>query len=1201
MTSQIWAKESEDVSLLDEEFLVALSEQKERDLYARVTSLDINELPIERIEGKVTGGSINVDGDSNVRRTCNLTMVNDEIDINDFYWGVKTKFKLEIGLKNKLSGEFEYVEDGLYPDIVWFPQGIFVIASFNSSLSTTGYTVSISGKDKMCLLNGDLGGQLFASIDFGTEEIENKIMESVVIDSTTSDSLIVSNYYYEPDISNYPVEVLSNDVNYTFVVDNNSEYVKTEDNEIVTGKKYYTSAGVVIQSPTVENIGSYYEIVPRYYKLDNKYRQTAAADTFIDSESKYKLYKKALSPKEIFQQVDSISSNGVYYFEKEVGSSYYIKNNTNSAHKYDTDGENEYTNNYQLRPLYQIGYEYTIRKIPLEKIIRESVHAYAKEPFHNIIINDLDEYGLEQLTYRGDETLYAFRNVKTKHFEQLLLETQLTESFGNILSANFNFDTLTSEFTGSISGDTITLNGVTYYVAKIEYGTDVGYRLTDLTYTGDLVSSIGDSLTSVLDKIKTMLGNYEYFYDIDGHFVFQKKRTYVDTAWDFLSELEDEDTQVDFVYSDRKRFSFNFEGNRLITAINNTPVLNNLRNDFVVWGTRKSLSDVDIPIHARYAIDKKPVFYRSLSGNVYVSDIKYATEESETTTIISTSTLYEAIRNFDFQYAPTPELLSSMGVNINLTLPQWVNDSDGGYWGPGWWDIRDWARYYKLIMNTDETPNATMKYYSYGTEDTFEGALKGCVPLRTLGGQFSDYNESVCVWLIDITSTGRVNTGHGVGVPKENLSTWTDQRYVYYDEATGQNIEDTSKMVKMTSPYTGCAYTHTYHYFLNDEIETMGFKGVYFYNPKFPSAKSQQQLIEERVENEDFEYYTSNKVYVVDWREIIYQMALDYFAGQGCSESDPIYDPEGNIVIDTPDHFLSAVAARNYRYYPTGYTGYEQYYTDMQGFWRELYNPFYTPKKVYTNGSYITQDITGKFGYYTKKKVWKDAVVSDLEIEYYMGGYNTDAIAFRSSLTSDSLREKFDKYYDNDKAGWNVNVFNNPEVLNFWIEFLDDGYELAQFSIPLVSDRTKVVKEDKATAIVFQEIPDIIVCESVSTDGDTTYIDYSGYEKQMLAEQASGYTFIQIPKGFLSYFVISYRTLSCKNKIDDLLYQFGYCIENISLTTVPVYHLQPNTRIYVQDNETNINGEYIVSKLTIPLTYDGTMSITATKAPERFY
>jgi hypothetical protein len=44
--------------------------------------------------------------------------------------------------------------------------------------------------------------------------------------------------------------------------------------------------------------------------------------------------------------------------------------------------------------------------------------------------------------------------------------------------------------------------------------------LTDLTYAGDLIANVGETLTSVLDKIKNMLGNYEYFYDVDGRFVF---------------------------------------------------------------------------------------------------------------------------------------------------------------------------------------------------------------------------------------------------------------------------------------------------------------------------------------------------------------------------------------------------------------------------------------------------------------------------------------------------------------------------------------------------------------------------------------------------------------------------------------------------------------------------------------------------------
>ena len=55
------------------------------------------------------------------------------------------------------------------------------------------------------------------------------------------------------------------------------------------------------------------------------------------------------------------------------------------------------------------------------------------------------------------------------------------------------------------------------------------------------------------------------------------------------------------------------------------------------------------------------------------------------------------------------------------------------------------------------------------------------------------------------------------------------------------------------------------------------------------------------------------------------------------------------------------------------------------------------------------------------------------------------------------------------------------------------------------------------------------------------------------------------------------------------------------MATVPVYHLQPNTRIKVMDMNSKINGDYIVSRISIPLTYNGTMSITATKVSDTVY
>ena len=84
-------------------------------------------------------------------------------------------------------------------------------------------------------------------------------------------------------------------------------------------------------------------------------------------------------------------------------------------------------------------------------------------------------------------------------------------------------------------------------------------------------------------------------------------------------------------------------------------------------------------------------------------------------------------------------------------------------------------------------------------------------------------------------------------------------------------------------------------------------------------------------------------------------------------------------------------------------------------------------------------------------------------------------------------------------------------------------------------------------------------------------------------------------------FSISGQGKSAKDKLDELIYQHGYCIESATITAIPIYYLEPNVRIYIHDEDTNLDGEYIISKITLPLAYNGTMSITATKAAESLF
>jgi hypothetical protein len=136
-----------------------------------------------------------------------------------------------------------------------------------------------------------------------------------------------------------------------------------------------------------------------------------------------------------------------------------------------------------------------------------------------------------------------------------------------------------------------------------------------------------------------------------------------------------------------------------------------------------------------------------------------------------------------------------------------------------------------------------------------------------------------------------------------------------------------------------------------------------------------------------------------------------------------------------------------------------------------------------------------------------------------------------------------------------------------------------------MGSRSKSINDTTIKSIYFRDTPTVMFTTNITEE-----------------EWLPGFRYIQVPdKNIDSMFKISAQGKSAKEKLDELLYQHGYCIENVSITTIPVYYLDANTRIYIYDEKSKINGDYIVSKISIPLTYNGTMSITATKAAETLF
>ena len=69
------------VFMQDKNFLKEIDSAKFKTLKVRITALDWEERPIQDIQSSVVSGTLNLDGKSSIRRTCNLTIVTEQSDI----------------------------------------------------------------------------------------------------------------------------------------------------------------------------------------------------------------------------------------------------------------------------------------------------------------------------------------------------------------------------------------------------------------------------------------------------------------------------------------------------------------------------------------------------------------------------------------------------------------------------------------------------------------------------------------------------------------------------------------------------------------------------------------------------------------------------------------------------------------------------------------------------------------------------------------------------------------------------------------------------------------------------------------------------------------------------------------------------------------------------------------------------------------
>lgn len=746
----------------------------------------------------------------------------------------------------------------------------------------------------------------------------------------------------------------------------------------------------------------------------------------------------------------------------------------------------------------------TYTKVPIQKIIREAVHAYAGEPYHNIVLNDLDETAVELLEYRGDTPLYLLRDDKLDQFtnytddgdtlvyfandssKQTFALSVLESSKGGHYDPRVELEPTAVEIASKLkfTGDP---NNI-YTVAKVEYGQTAGYRYTDLTYAGDLISSIGESITSILDKIKTMLGEYEYFYDLDGRFVFQRKKNYIQNSWNSIVKAGGEEYVENAAYT--SSVVYKFEDGTLVTSFQNSPNLSNLKNDYSIWGERESVSGAKLPIHYRYAIDVKPETYTTL--NITADDIKgYNSSNPDGIQLTTQKSVTYSAEDYDWR-----ELIYQMALDyfkynqLDCYTTRLIEaNPDTCFTGITGYEqyYTDLQGFWRQLYDIDPQP----KYSNYqqnlkGSVFVNQDEKENTVPLF-IKGKYEKIDSPVEYDSSKILALTHMNYYNGTEtISRYELQPWLEAIQIkdfdtnpenYYRVGKSEENSDAATYIPLTAETKG--YVQKSELFVKEGSNFV---------PLLKSSKNMNGILGLYVFNDDKEYYN---------------------------------------VLELDSQLQSL------------------YFND------KYYNRYLYQSRL---------DITGT--------PIQNIPAVEYNIDYYgeFYSYNTDG----------DINNKY----------WTKDIQEAPTSLNFWFDFLDANSELGEFSVRAVGDRTKAVNDNKVTSIYFREVPDLIF---------TTYKEYKNSD----LKDKTGYTPVFVTGNLENMFSISSQGQSAQDKLDSLLYSNSYCIENVTLQAIPVYYLEPNTRIFIRDDLSKINGEYIVSKISLPLAYNGTMSITATKAPSR--
>ena len=1163
------------VYLNDSDFLEKINSDRQQTQYVKITLLDWEENPIEEIQGLTTGGSINLNGDSAVRRTCNLSMYvykenymritdpNNMISINK-------KVFLEVGLKNNTDKYTDY-------DIIWQPQGIYVITACGTSHSTSGITLNINLQDKMCLLNGTCGGVLPSSIQFDRYDTIDESGAYVTLRPTIVQIIReLVNHWGNEQLGKIIIKDIDERIKCAmrWIGDTPIYAYNDEGQYHMTTNKSIAEQYAYTEYNWGEDVG--YIFTDFTYPGDLIANPGDTICTILDK------IKSTLGNYEYFYDVD-----GNFHFQE-------IKNYLNI-----TQATTDLNNMHNEQYLVDISKGQNVYNFKDSKLFT----SYSNSPNYSNIKNDYVVWGIRQNT----------EGIKVPIRYHLAIDSK--PQTGNIYNVFFYDDPddgLTKakvpiEFVDKSHFPTKGTEGCFYMdkASNIIYKWDSEIEDFVIVSGGEIepystkneFPQTGEQGVVYVDNSTAKTYNWglnktsEHFREVQEE-LNELSTTYYANLQNVYSNIENTDGTIHSLQNSL------VEVNNTITPIEQNIAKTTNEKKEAERQKQRNLDEADA-LQDQYDEDlkQKPIVEAEIANlNNELTELINLNKATVNGELINVTNAENAnILSIKVYGKTTQRAIPSMtrpiqvfpltnSISITASTRTGLENTLYYYLGSGNFALAD--DYIKDGILTNNYGKYTLLGYenwivttitSNYIEFSYDAPIEAGITATTYSSYFP--NTEDC--RIDVTGTMisvRIPKSMNI-TTKEEFNDWIINSLtqfaipvdVYYKLATPKETEIASVgILKTYNPETIISND------ISSQIELTYMTNTY--SQEIADVKAELNVKEKKLK-------TINKE-IAELPDTI-QIHLD-IAQQLTGDIMVI---EQNLI--RLNNQLAPLEARRAEIVEaiTAQEGYKDDYVNQENVLTYDYNEDYAAIAA-TQYEYVETSL-----------IAMDKVqTTDWRSELYLQGAAAEPLGVSSNYYYPELAAEWPKIYDMKKnhyldaqgniiytGGFKDEILANPSNMDYFLDFIDSDAAISQFNVNTIGRRSMVESNDGFNCVFEPVIPDYVIIESGQEDTR---------EKREECEK-KGQAYIQVEPAIFNTLATGGASNGCFEEVKMLLYNYTGYNEQISLSMIPLYYLEPNIRIGVRDIEADISGDFIIKTISLPLAVGSTMSVSATRAIEK--